>query len=231
MIDLKVTAEEYKVDLDISIGRSQGPQGPAGPAGEDGESAYDVWLGQGNDGTEDDFIDTVQYHTEASVVSFVNQASVTVPYRGLFRGHVYLYDGTADLQSTSVQVTFDEDTRVFMPIGVLSIDADGEWSSASETNAFRSADGDYLVRLHNGQWVIGSLSDHNQGGFAGVEYVTLGQGGTLPYSFGGYDIVLDISSLNSGLFVPSEPVLEFNQPDGLVTVGFGGTKQTGYIIL
>jgi hypothetical protein len=42
-----------------------GPQGPAGPAGEqglqgpEGQSAYEVWLGQGNTGTEQEFIQSM----------------------------------------------------------------------------------------------------------------------------------------------------------------------------
>ncbi|HNV80480.1 MAG TPA: hypothetical protein PLO02_02415, partial [Tenuifilaceae bacterium] len=37
----------------------EGPEGPVGPKGEQGEegqSAYEIWLGQGNSGTEEDFL-------------------------------------------------------------------------------------------------------------------------------------------------------------------------------
>ena len=37
----------------------QGPQGVQGPAGNDGQSAYEVWLGLGNIGTEADFINSL----------------------------------------------------------------------------------------------------------------------------------------------------------------------------
>jgi hypothetical protein len=33
-----------------------GPQGPAGPSGQDGLSAYEIWLAEGNTGTEADFL-------------------------------------------------------------------------------------------------------------------------------------------------------------------------------
>ncbi|HOU64115.1 MAG TPA: hypothetical protein PLA70_10725, partial [Tenuifilaceae bacterium] len=33
-----------------------GPQGPQGEQGEDGQSAYEIWLGQGNTGTVEDFL-------------------------------------------------------------------------------------------------------------------------------------------------------------------------------
>jgi hypothetical protein len=35
-------------------------QGPAGTSGEDGASAYEVWLGLGNIGTEQDFVDSLR---------------------------------------------------------------------------------------------------------------------------------------------------------------------------
>lgn len=38
----------------------QGPIGPEGAAGPDGESAYQIWLAQGNTGTEADFIQSLQ---------------------------------------------------------------------------------------------------------------------------------------------------------------------------
>jgi len=34
----------------------EGPVGPQGEQGEDGQSAYEIWLGQGNSGTEEDFL-------------------------------------------------------------------------------------------------------------------------------------------------------------------------------
>jgi hypothetical protein len=38
-----------------------GPVGPSGTAGTDGQSAYDLWLGQGNTGTVQDFLSTSAY--------------------------------------------------------------------------------------------------------------------------------------------------------------------------
>lgn len=43
----------------INSGPIQGPEGQAGPAGDAGASAYAVWLGLGNAGTEQDFIDSL----------------------------------------------------------------------------------------------------------------------------------------------------------------------------
>ncbi len=37
----------------------QGPQGPAGQNGTNGQSAYDIWLSQGNIGTEQDFLNSL----------------------------------------------------------------------------------------------------------------------------------------------------------------------------
>lgn len=36
-----------------------GPQGEPGPAGEDGESAYEIWLDEGHQGTEEDFLNSL----------------------------------------------------------------------------------------------------------------------------------------------------------------------------
>src|SRR5699024_2760517 len=41
----------------------QGPQGATGPAGadgNDGDSAYEVWLAEGNAGSEQDFLDSIK---------------------------------------------------------------------------------------------------------------------------------------------------------------------------
>lgn len=37
----------------------EGKQGPEGKAGEDGKSAYQIWLDQGNEGTEQDFLNSL----------------------------------------------------------------------------------------------------------------------------------------------------------------------------
>ncbi len=37
-----------------------GPQGPAGQNGANGQSAYDIWLAQGNTGTQQDFLNSLQ---------------------------------------------------------------------------------------------------------------------------------------------------------------------------
>ena len=37
-----------------------GPQGPAGQNGTNGQSAYDIWLAQGNTGTQQDFLNSLQ---------------------------------------------------------------------------------------------------------------------------------------------------------------------------
>ena len=42
---------------------AQGPQGdpgPEGPQGEEGESAYQIWLNEGNTGSESDFLDSLE---------------------------------------------------------------------------------------------------------------------------------------------------------------------------
>jgi hypothetical protein len=42
-----------------------GPLGPQGPAGANGQSAYDLWLAQGNTGTQQDFLNSLQGTTGA----------------------------------------------------------------------------------------------------------------------------------------------------------------------
>ena len=59
---LTITLENggtQSVDLSSFEG-FQGPEGPQGEAGLDGLSAYQVWLGLGNTGTEQDFIDSLR---------------------------------------------------------------------------------------------------------------------------------------------------------------------------
>lgn len=45
---------------DTGLQGETGPQGPVGPAGADGESAYQIWLDEGNSGTEADFLMSLQ---------------------------------------------------------------------------------------------------------------------------------------------------------------------------
>lgn len=42
---------------------AKGDTGPTGPQGPDGESAYDIWLDQGNTGSEQDFLDSIKGET------------------------------------------------------------------------------------------------------------------------------------------------------------------------
>lgn len=42
---------------------AKGDTGPTGPQGPAGESAYDIWLDQGNTGTEQDFLDSIKGET------------------------------------------------------------------------------------------------------------------------------------------------------------------------
>lgn len=51
---------EISVNPDSLPAGPTGPAGPAGAAGADGESAYEIWLDQGNTGTEQDFLNSLQ---------------------------------------------------------------------------------------------------------------------------------------------------------------------------
>ena len=60
---IDITNNVISVDPDDLPAGPTGPQGPAGPqgaTGADGESAYDIWLDQGNVGTEQDFLDSLE---------------------------------------------------------------------------------------------------------------------------------------------------------------------------
>jgi hypothetical protein len=54
-----IDGSTYTTSPLIGLTGLQGPQGPAGPAGtngQDGLSAYEIWLAEGNTGTESDFL-------------------------------------------------------------------------------------------------------------------------------------------------------------------------------
>ena len=55
-----LNGNEISVDPDSLPAGPTGPAGPAGAAGADGKSAYQVWLDQGNTGTEQDFLNSLQ---------------------------------------------------------------------------------------------------------------------------------------------------------------------------
>ena len=60
-----------------------GPQGPAGNDGADGLSAYEVWLSQGNTGTEGDFLNSLQGADGATGpqgLSLIHISEPTRPY-------------------------------------------------------------------------------------------------------------------------------------------------------
>ena len=62
---VEVTVSDQRVDINICenvvevIAGDSGPQGPAGDTGDAGQSAYELWLLEGNVGTEQDFLDSL----------------------------------------------------------------------------------------------------------------------------------------------------------------------------
>lgn len=60
---IDITNDVISIDPDDLPAGPTGPQGPVGPqgaTGADGESAYDIWLDQGNTGSEQDFLDSLE---------------------------------------------------------------------------------------------------------------------------------------------------------------------------
>jgi hypothetical protein len=50
----------YTTPVLMGLMGAPGPQGPAGQNGSNGQSAYDIWLSQGNTGTQQDFLNSLQ---------------------------------------------------------------------------------------------------------------------------------------------------------------------------
>ena len=66
----------------------QGPQGPTGADGQDGLSAYEIWLAQGNTGTEQDFLDSLQANSNTFNPTYISNISL-VNYTGQNTSQTY----------------------------------------------------------------------------------------------------------------------------------------------
>jgi hypothetical protein len=101
----------------------KGDDGDAGVAGADGLSAYEIWLGLGNEGTEQDFIDSlvggvadepwVEYNLDGKVVGAVPIAAIP------------------EYIPTSICRIYGQRTgRTFQGVGLLAIPYDADWGEA-----------------------------------------------------------------------------------------------------
>ena len=98
--DISIDEGVANIILNIPEGM-QGPEGPTGPAGRDALSNYDIWLGLGNAGTQEDFLQFLrgdkgdQGETGISIAS-VEQTTVSTGDGGNNIVTITLEDGTSE---------------------------------------------------------------------------------------------------------------------------------------
>jgi hypothetical protein len=95
----------------IGLTGAAGPQGEQGPAGANGLSAYEIWLEQGNTGSEEDFIN-----------SLVNGSSQTIP-NGVSNGDILFWNNN---QWTNLPIGLGGQV-----LSINSITGLPEWSGSS----------------------------------------------------------------------------------------------------
>lgn len=124
----------------------KGDDGDAGEAGADGLSAYEIWLGLGNTGTEQDFIDSlmggvadepwVEYNLDGKVIG-------TPPVGAI----------PAYIEDSLCRIYGQRTGRTFSGIGVLSIPHDADWGDADpffpiQVPAVLSSDLPYVPHIY-----------------------------------------------------------------------------------
>jgi hypothetical protein len=83
-----------------------GPQGPAGQNGTNGQSAYDIWIAQGNTGTEQDFLNGLQGATGQSAYDLWLAQGNTGTQQD-FLNSLQGFQGTIGLNGTDGQSAYD----------------------------------------------------------------------------------------------------------------------------
>ena len=125
-------------------------EGPPGPAGADGASAYQIWLDEGNTGTEQDFLDSL-VGPEASLAAL----SVTKLADQQLPADISYHDITG---WTSVQV--DSDYSINSGTGEITINTTGlymiQYNSCLDQYAGNNRTSSYCRLVLNGSLMAGT---------------------------------------------------------------------------
>tara|TARA_R110002020_G_scaffold461823_1_gene680978 strand:+ start:10565 stop:11845 length:1281 start_codon:yes stop_codon:yes gene_type:complete len=149
---------------------------------------------------------------------------------------VYTYDSEQDVPDLQLIVNdtgFGGMSGYYNNIGNLSVDNSGLWAVDLDHHLFKHETLNKYIAYRQGveSWIIfNSINDHNNlGGLAEDFYNSL-NGGSLPGSFGAFEIESNISTIDTQLMVHSSPGYKLDRLGSKVTLSFGDTPQTGILI-
>lgn len=187
-----------------------GPAGPPGPTGLTGPAG-------------DPFARTV--------IPFINQTTVTTATAQDFVGQVFILS-RSDIEDHVITVTESGVANSFTSVGLLKLDSNNQWSAASKRMAFKDDANRYVVFDDSvSAWVIGDVGDHSTGYVSSNPRLGAGDSGSVPSTFGGVTIDINYSSIDSHHFSLCEPEIKHYSNDNLITIGFAGHPQTGFILI
>lgn len=175
---------------------------------------------------------------------FVSEGTVIVDYPTLpdgqqYRPAVILVEVLkTDQELTGLTATVTQSgvgTTYYQSVGMYHRTYDGKWGSAGEHNCFKAIDGSELYLVFDkgaNSWIIleTTVSHLFVGELTRGHVTRLYQSGSLPVSYGAYQITVYIDEIRSEDFVEADAEITHFADQKQFQVSFGSSKPSGIII-
>ena len=181
-------------------------------------------------------LDTQLTQTSRSIY-FSNETEIDVPFVGDSYPSIqtFIYDSDSPLEDLSivVQDSLGEFTGNYNSIGTVQVDNQGLWRNLSTQNTFKLESEDKYIAFceFTDCWVIfEAINDHNNIDSRAYDTaISINSTGTLPESFGRFNITTNLDNIDTTRLILANPEVILDNTDKTITLEFN-TAQSGLII-
>ena len=186
----------------------------------------------------DSSVNELKYNLEVIQQFFLDVTVLEIPFRGELKpsAEVWVVDTNSPVPSLSANVVDSSTgtyTGTYVTVGVIDVSPVGHWSLDSTTNLLKSTTNNHYLaysRIVNSWVLMTAQNSHLEFGSPAIsEYVSLSQQGSLPSSYGNFDVSIDLSQLDTSILAEAEPGLIVDSNNKKLTILFGDVPQSGLV--
>ena len=135
---------------------------------------------------------------------------------------IYLEDATATYSGT------------YSAVGVIAIESSGAWTNDSGHKLFKHSTQPFYIAYHQAvsAWVVFTAeNDHNlEGQIAETSFNNLNNAGSLPASYAGFDLSVDLEAVDTTELIHASPAFSVDLAEQKISLSFGAIPQSGVLI-
>lgn len=149
---------------------------------------------------------------------------------------VFVFDASSPVPSLEIYLEDADGTYsgTYSPVGVIAVASDSTWTNDSDHKLFKHSAQPFYIAYHQAvsAWVVFTAeNDHNlKGQIAETSFSNLNNAGSLPASYAGFGLSVDLEALDTTELIQASPSFIVDLSEQKISLSFGAIPQTGVLI-